>query len=77
MTEIEIELTRAYLQSSGQDPVAALIRSVRDLTRTLRHFSGGEFGARPAASDEETEFPYQDGSLYALARPATAPALAS
>lgn len=34
MSEFEIELTRAYLRAAGQDPVAALIRSVRDLTRT-------------------------------------------
>lgn len=34
MTETEIELTRAYLRLAGHDPIAALIRSVRDLTRT-------------------------------------------
>ena len=36
MSEVEIELARAYLRSSGQDPVAALIRSVRDIARMRR-----------------------------------------
>lgn len=31
MSEVEISLTRAYLDAAGHDPVTALIRSVRDL----------------------------------------------
>lgn len=49
MTEIEIELTRAYLQLANQDPVAALIRSVRDLARTRMpvSVSDAEFRSPP------------------------------
>lgn len=36
MSETEIALAQAYLKVSGQDPVSALIRSVRDLARTRR-----------------------------------------
>jgi hypothetical protein len=36
MSEHEISLARAYLTASDQDPVAALIRSVRDLAQTRR-----------------------------------------
>lgn len=36
MSETEIALARAYLARSGQDPVAALIRSVKDLARMRR-----------------------------------------
>lgn len=36
MSETEIALAKAYLSASGQDPIAALIRSVRDLARTRR-----------------------------------------
>lgn len=36
MSETEIALARAYLTASDQDPVAALIRSVKDLAQTRR-----------------------------------------
>jgi hypothetical protein len=36
MDSLEISLARAYLAASGQDPVTALIRSVKDLARTRR-----------------------------------------
>lgn len=36
MTEVEISLARAYLAASGQDPIAALVRSVRDIARLRR-----------------------------------------
>ena len=41
MSETEIALARAYLETSGHDPVTALIRSVRDLTRTRNLVSPG------------------------------------
>ena len=41
MIESEIALARAYLAVSGQDPVTALIRSVRDLERTRNLVSPG------------------------------------
>ena len=40
MSETEIALARAYLDAAGQDPVGALIRSVRDLARTRRLLAG-------------------------------------
>ena len=36
MSETEIALAQAYLSASDQDPVGALIRSVKDLARTRR-----------------------------------------
>lgn len=36
MSEIEISLARAYLTASDQDPISALIRSVKDLAHTRR-----------------------------------------
>lgn len=36
MTVAEIDLTRAYLDGAGQDPVAALIWAVKDLARERR-----------------------------------------
>lgn len=36
MSEVEISMARAYLTASDQDPVAALIRSVKDLAQTRR-----------------------------------------
>ena len=36
MSETEISMARAYLTASDQDPVAALIRSVKDLAQTRR-----------------------------------------
>lgn len=36
MSETEIDLARGYLAAAEQDPVAALIRSVKDLARTRR-----------------------------------------
>lgn len=36
MSELEISMARAYLTASEQDPVAALIRSVKDLAQTRR-----------------------------------------
>lgn len=41
MSETEIALARAYLIAAGQDPVAALIRSVKDLARTRDLVSPG------------------------------------
>lgn len=41
MSETEIALARAYLETSGHDPVTALIRSVRDLARTRNLISPG------------------------------------
>lgn len=40
MSETEIALARAYLSAAGQDPVAALIRSVKDLARMGRILHG-------------------------------------
>lgn len=40
MSETEIALARAYLTACGQDPVAALIRSVKDLAQTRRMLAG-------------------------------------
>ena len=34
MSTFEIALARAYLEASEQDPITALIRSVRDLAQT-------------------------------------------
>jgi hypothetical protein len=53
MSEIEIALARAYLSASGQDPVGALIRSVRDLARardlvSLGYVRGALPGPAPA-----------------------------
>lgn len=42
MSETEIALASAYLKASGQDPVAALIRSVRDLARVRRMMTPAE-----------------------------------
>ncbi|MDB5510542.1 MAG: hypothetical protein JWR08_25 [Enterovirga sp.] len=33
MTALEISLAQAYLNASGQDPITAFVRSVRDLAR--------------------------------------------
>lgn len=33
MTALEISLAQAYLKASGQDPITAFVRSVRDLAR--------------------------------------------
>jgi hypothetical protein len=41
MSETEIALARAYLIAAGQDPVAALIRSVKDLAKTRELVSPG------------------------------------
>lgn len=40
MSETEIALAKAYLARSGQDPIAALIRSVRDIA-AMRRLLGG------------------------------------
>lgn len=40
MSETEIDLAKQYLSAAGQDPVAALIRSVRDLARARRLLAG-------------------------------------
>lgn len=40
MSETEIDLAKRYLSAAGQDPVAALIRSVRDLARAHRLLAG-------------------------------------
>ena len=40
MSETEIDLAKQYLSAAGQDPVAALIRSVRDLARANRLLAG-------------------------------------
>ena len=42
MTELEIALARAYLLASDQDPVSALIRSVKDLARLRRQTPGAD-----------------------------------
>ncbi|TDR93453.1 hypothetical protein [Enterovirga rhinocerotis] len=40
MSETEIALARAYLSAAEQDPIAALIRSVKDLARMGRVLAG-------------------------------------
>lgn len=55
MSEFEIALTRAYLRAAGQDPVAALIRSVRDLTRTRLAAAGDVVEPDPAPRDAADE----------------------
>lgn len=40
MSETEIDLAKHYLSAAGQDPVAALICSVRDLARARRLLAG-------------------------------------
>ena len=47
MSEIEIDLARAYLVTCGQDPVMALIRSVKDLVRMRDLVSPGYVRGRP------------------------------
>ena len=41
MQDYEITLARAYLAASGNDPIAALIRSVKDLASAHRQVAGG------------------------------------
>lgn len=48
MSETEIALAQAYLARSGQDPVAALIRSVRDVA-AMRRLLGGRLTHDEAA----------------------------
>ena len=48
MSEVEIAVAQAYLTAAGQDPVAALIRSVKDLVQ-----SRGDVGP-PSPGDEES-----------------------
>jgi hypothetical protein len=47
MDSLEISIARAYLAASGQDPVTALIRSVKDLARTRRLLADAQAGALP------------------------------
>lgn len=47
MDSLEISIARAYLAASGQDPVTALIRSVKDLARTRRLLADIQIGAAP------------------------------
>jgi hypothetical protein len=56
MDTLEISLARAYLAASGQDPVTALIRSVKDLARVRRMLAGAaaaEFAAAPCWTYDE------------------------
>ena len=55
MTHAEIDLTRAYLDGAGQDPIAALIWAVKDLAREQRKGSRGDGGWRtpPTIAMEE------------------------
>lgn len=52
MSIVEIELARGYLARSDQDPVAALIRSVRDLAK-LRRLLAGAAGEILAGTPED------------------------
>lgn len=57
MDALEISLARAYLAASGQDPITALIRSVKDLARVRRMMTGA--GVQHAAagwSDDEDAY---------------------
>ena len=65
MSETEIALARAYLAVSGQDPVTALIRSVKDLTRTRNLVSPGYVRGRlpgPNLAPVLDEEPVPDGA---------------
>ncbi|MBV9077570.1 MAG: hypothetical protein JO048_08805 [Methylobacteriaceae bacterium] len=56
MSEMEIALARAYLKAADQDPVGALIRSVRDLARTQGYVSAGYVRGRlPGLLPEDGE----------------------
>lgn len=48
MQDYEVALARAYLAAAGNDPVAALIRSVKDLALAYREGAGAP--ARPSAT---------------------------
>ena len=54
MNETEIALARAYLARAGQDPVTALICSVRDVARLRRSIASRpcELTAEPVGSRE-------------------------
>jgi hypothetical protein len=50
MDALEISLAQAYLAASGQDPVTALIRSVKDLARVRRMLIADEADSAAAPS---------------------------
>ena len=51
MSETEIALARAYLSAAEQDPIAALIRSVKDLARMGRILAGSVPGQELGPGD--------------------------
>jgi hypothetical protein len=55
MSIVEIELARGYLARSDQDPVAALIRSVRDLARLRRLLAGAAGDILAGSADERPD----------------------
>ena len=68
MDSLEISLTRAYLAASGQDPITALIRSVKDLARVRRMLTGAAGAEFAAAPGWAPDWAYDD---EAYAAPAT------
>lgn len=55
MSDFEIALASSYLARSGQDPVAALIRSVRDIARLRDLMAHGERCAIASATKARNE----------------------